>query len=52
MAPTREPNVEDRIIKNRFKSALLEIKPENVRIISDGIGGNKFSIVIRKNIPK
>ena len=51
MAPIKDPRVAKIIIKKRFKSVLLLIKPENERITSDGIGGIKFSKAIRKVIP-
>ena len=47
-----EPKVENIITANILRSVYLQIKPEKVRITSDGIGGNIFSIAISKNIPK
>lgn len=46
-----EPNVEDIIINEIFKFNGFEIKPENARINSDGIGGKRFSNIRRKHIP-
>ena len=51
MAPITDPNVEKIMIKLRFNSADVAIKPEKVKITSEGIGGKIFSIAISKRIP-
>ena len=50
-APSTDPAVAARTAPAMFIRVYVVINPPKVKITSDGIGGNKFSIRIRANIP-
>lgn len=50
-APNTEPTVEKVMTPTTLRFVVVVIKPPNVRITSDGIGGKIFSRVIKKKIP-
>ena len=52
IAPTTEPIVATNTTPGTVIFEIVVIKPLNGNIISDGIGGNIFSIVIKNNTPK
>lgn len=52
IAPMTEPAVAAIITPIFVKSVYVVINPPNVKITSEGIGGNTFSIMINSNTPK
>lgn len=51
-APRSDPADAAAITRNKFKSVTVVKKPENDKMISEGMGGNMFSSAISENTPK